>query len=146
MGNPDGFPRRRAYSVTGSVVRPFDGVPTLMLRAANARQNVIVEATAHLRLVREEATSEGFRIRRIRDLALVRDQNPVFVLSWTLMHVIDETSPLCGLTPGDLKLADTRMLASIVCIDPVIQAPVQSQTEYLHEQIAWNRRFAEIYT
>jgi len=38
------------------------------------------------------------------------------------------------------------MLASVVCVDPVIQAPVQSQTEYLHQQIAWNRRFVEIYT
>jgi Inward rectifier potassium channel C-terminal domain len=38
------------------------------------------------------------------------------------------------------------MLASVVCVDPVIQAPVQSQTEYVHEQIVWNRRFAEIYT
>ena len=60
--------------------------------------------------------------------------------------MIDETSPLFGLTPGDLKLVDSRMLASIVCVDPVIQAPVQSQTEYLHQQIAWNRRFADIYT
>jgi hypothetical protein len=38
------------------------------------------------------------------------------------------------------------MLISIVCVDPVIQAPVQTQTEYVHEQIAWNQRFAEIYT
>ena len=60
--------------------------------------------------------------------------------------MIDETSPLFGLSPEDLKLADSRMLASIVCVDPVIQAAVQSQAEYLHEQIAWNRRFAEIYT
>jgi hypothetical protein len=36
------------------------------------------------------------------------------------------------------------MLASIVCIDPVIQAPVQTQTEYVCEQITWNRQFAEI--
>jgi inward rectifier potassium channel len=59
--------------------------------------------------------------------------------------VIDETSPLFRLTAQDLKLDDSRMLASVVCLDPVMQAPVQSQGEYLHEQIAWNRRFAEIY-
>jgi hypothetical protein len=60
--------------------------------------------------------------------------------------VIDETSPLFGLNSEDLKLTDSRMLVSIVCVDPVIQAPVQSQTEYVLEQIAWNQRFAEIYT
>jgi hypothetical protein len=38
-------------------------------------------------------------------------------------HVIDETSPLHGLTAKDSKLTDCRMPASIVRIDPVIQAP-----------------------
>ena len=51
-----------------------------------------------------------------------------------------------GLTPQDFKLADSRMLTSVVCVDPVIQAPIQSQTEYLHDQIAWNRRFARSYS
>jgi hypothetical protein len=37
------------------------------------------------------------------------------------------------------------MLASIVCTDPVIQSPVQKQTEYLYQQISWNHQFAEIY-
>src|ERR1700732_3188863 len=37
-------------------------------------------------------------------------------------HVIDETSPLFGLDPQALKLADSRMLASVVCVDPVMQA------------------------
>src|SRR5258707_15485869 len=69
-----------------------------------------------------------------------------FPAGLTLRHVIDETSPLFRLNSEDLKLTDSRMLVSIVCVDPVIQAPVQSQTEYVNEQIAWNRRFAEIYT
>jgi inward rectifier potassium channel len=68
-----------------------------------------------------------------------------FPAALTLRHTIDETSPLFGLTADDLRLADTRMLISIVCVDPVIQSPVQSQSEYLYEQIAWNHRFAEIY-
>jgi hypothetical protein len=49
--------------------RQFDGRQTLMLRAANERQNVIMEASAQLRLIRDEQTVEGYRIRRIYDLA-----------------------------------------------------------------------------
>jgi hypothetical protein len=48
-----------------------------------------------------------------------------FAAALTLRHVIDETSPLFGLTPQELKLADSRMHASIVCVDPVLQTPVQ---------------------
>ncbi|MGA7128387.1 MAG: hypothetical protein WBZ19_18890 [Chthoniobacterales bacterium] len=62
----------------------------------------------------------------------------------TVRHVIDQISPLFGLTAEHLKLTERRMLASIVCIDPVIQASVQTQTEYIHEHIAWNHRFVEI--
>jgi len=129
-----------------AVVAPFNGFPTLMIRLANLRHHAMVEAEFRLLFMRSELTQEGEDVRRFYPLRLQFDHLISFPAALTLRHVIDESSPLFGLTPEDLKLADSRMLASIVCVDPVIQAPVQSQTEYLHEQIAWNRRFAEIYT
>jgi inward rectifier potassium channel len=48
-------------------------------------------------------------------------------------------------TPEDLKKSDTRLMASVVCIDTVIPAPVQSATDYSSDDILWNRRFVEIY-
>src|SRR5215471_20566617 len=129
-----------------AVVAPFNGFPTLMIRLANLRNHAMVEADFRLLLMRNELTKEGEDVRRFFPLRLQFDHLINFPAALTLRHVIDETSPLFGLTSQDLKLADSRMLASIVCVDQVIQAPVQSQTEYLHEQIAWNRRFEEIYT
>jgi len=129
-----------------AVVAPFDGFPTLMIRLANQRNHAMVEAEFRLLFMRSELTKEGEDVRRFYPLRLQFDHLINFPAALTLRHVIDETSPLFGLTPQDLKLTDSRMLASIVCVDPVMQAPVQSQAEYLHEQIAWNRRFAEIYT
>ena len=129
-----------------AVVAPFNGFPTLMMRVANLRHHAMVEAEFRLLLGRSELTREGEDVRRFYPLRLQFDHLINFPAALTLRHVIDETSPLFGLTPQDLKLADSRMLASVVCVDPVIQAPIQSQTEYLCEQIAWNRRFAEIYS
>ena len=65
-------PRARFLFARHAVVRPIDGKPTLMFRAANARQNVVQEASAQLRMLRNDVTQEGFRIRRIIDLPLVR--------------------------------------------------------------------------
>ena len=129
-----------------AVVTGFNGTPTLMLRLANLRHHPMVEAEFRLLFMRSELTQEGEDIRRFYPLRLEFDHLISFPAALTLRHVIDQTSPLFHLTPEDLKLTDSRMLASIVCVDPVIQAPVQSQVEYVHEQIAWNRRFAEIYT
>ena len=129
-----------------AVVAPFNGVPTLMIRLANLRNHAMVEAEFRLLLMRSEPTKEGEDVRRFYPLRLQFDHLINFPAALTLRHPIDETSPFFGLTPEDLQLSDSRMLASVVCIDPVIQAAVQTQSEYLHEQIFWNRRFAEIYT
>jgi len=69
-----------------------------------------------------------------------------FPVALTLRHVIEESSPLYGMNSEDLKDSDTRLMASIVCIDTVIPAPVQSATDYSYDEILWNRRFVEIYT
>jgi inward rectifier potassium channel len=139
-------PTARIRFSTVAVVAPFDGVPTLMIRLANLRHHAMVEADFRLLLMRSEVTKEGEDVRRFYPLRLQFDHLISFPAALTVRHVIDETSPLHGLTAEDLKLTDSRMLASIVCTDPVIQARVPSQTEYVHEQIAWNRQFAEIYT
>src|ERR1700741_577530 len=129
-----------------AVVAPFNGFPTLMIRLANQRNHAMVEAEFRLLFMRSELTKEGEEVRRFYPLRLQFDHLINFPAALTLRHVIDETSPLFGLTPEDLKLAASRMMASIVCVDPVIQAAVQSQTEYLHQEIVWNRRFVEIYS
>lgn len=138
-------PTARIMFSNVAVIAPFDGVPTLMIRLANLRHHAMIEADFRLLLMRSELTKEGDDVRRFYPLRLQFDHLISFPAALTVRHVINESSPLHGLTAEDLKLADSRMLASIVCIDPVIQAPVQTQTEYLYEQISWNRQFAEIY-
>lgn len=95
------------------VVRPLNGRMTLMLRAANARQNVIAEARAKLRLLQDERTPEGYSLYKIHDLALVRSEHPIFLLGWNLMHVIDETSPLYNATAESLAAGDALLLLTI---------------------------------
>ncbi|MBV9392519.1 MAG: ATP-sensitive inward rectifier potassium channel 10, partial [Verrucomicrobia bacterium] len=139
-------PTARIMFSNVAVVAPFEGVPTLMVRLANLRHHAMVQAEFRLLFMRSEKTKEGEEVRRFYPLRLQFDHLINFPAALTIRHVIDETSPLYGLTPQHFKISDSRLLASVLCIDPVIQAPVESQTEYLLEQIAWNRRFAEIYT
>ena len=67
-------PRARFLFASNAVIRPIGGKLTLMFRAANARQNIVQEAKAQLRMLRNEVTEEGFRMRRITDLPLVRSR------------------------------------------------------------------------
>lgn len=126
------------------VVCPFDGQPALMLRVANLRHQAMVEAEFRLLLVRNEKIREG-EVRRFYPLALQFDRLIAFPVALTVRHIIDEKSPLHGMTAADLQGCDARILASIVCIDSVIPAPVQSQQDYVWSDVLFNKRFVEIY-
>jgi inward rectifier potassium channel len=64
----------------------------------------------------------------------------------TLLHTIDEQSPLYGMTAESLEACDARLVASVVGIETVIQAAVQSQKDYSWRDIRFGERFVEIYT
>jgi inward rectifier potassium channel len=140
------FSRPRAHIMFArlAVVHPVDGRATLMVRAANARQNVIAEARARLRLMRIETTSEGYRIRRIRDLELVRDQHPLFMFGWNLMHVIDERSPLFGETAESLAKQEAQVLATIEGSDENTAQTMQARYAWPSSDICWQHRYVDV--
>ncbi len=139
-------PTARILFSKSAVIAMFDGVPTLMLRVANLRHQAMAEADFRIMLLRDEVIREGEMFRKFYPLKLSFDHLIMFPVALTLRHPIDESSPLFGMSPEDLERSDARLLASIVCVDTVIQAPVQSQADYGWQEILWNKRFVEIYT
>jgi inward rectifier potassium channel len=137
-------PRARFLFAANAVVRPIDGKLTLMFRAANARLNVIQEASAQLRMLRDEVTEEGFSIRRITDLSLVRAQHPVFILGWTIMHVIDDGSPLQGKSADSLNAAETVFILSLSGTDVATGQMLMARNEYPSTAIRWNQSFRDV--
>ncbi len=75
----------------------LNGQRTLMFRAGNARGNEVVDAHMSFSVMLEEISKEGHHMRRLHELELTRKHSPMFVLSWLVMHVVDENSPLYGL-------------------------------------------------
>ena len=138
-------PTARIHFSKVAVIAPFDGVPNLMIRVANLRHQAMVEPEFRMILLRNTFTAEGDEVRRFRSLKLEFDHLIAFPAVLTVRHRIDETSPLFGMTPEDFQQQDIRVVASIVGVDTVIVAPVQSFGDYNYEQIEWNRRFVEIY-
>lgn len=137
-------PRAKIMFARYVVVRPIDGHMTLMARAANGRQNVIVEARAKLRMMRLETTVEGYSSRKLYDLQLVREQHPMFLYGWALMHVIDETSPLFGETAESLKARDASLLITIEGSDESTAQTMQARHWWEADAIRWQYRFADL--
>jgi inward rectifier potassium channel len=137
-------PRARFLFTKNVVVRPIDGKLTLLVRAANQRQNVVQDASAQLRMLRDEITEEGFRIRRVTDLALVRSQHPMFFLGWTIMHVIDDASPLRLQTAQSLLASRAAFVLSVSGTDETTGQVLMARAEYSSEDIRWNATFHDI--
>lgn len=129
-----------------AVIAPHNGVLALMFRAANERRNQILEAQIGVSLLRDEMTEEGELFRRFYDLNLVRSQTRSFALSWTVIHPIDENSPLYGATPESLAAAETDIIVTLMGTDETVSQIVHSRHYYITEEILFDQRFVDIFT
>lgn len=137
-------PRAKIMFARHAIVRAFNGRMTLMVRAANARQNVIAEARAKMRLMRRERSSEGYSLMKIHDLKLVRNEHPIFLLGWNMMHVIDESSPLFGETPESLAEGRAMLLVMIEGSDETTAQVMQARHAWEHDDIRWHHRYVDL--
>ena len=140
-------PTARILFSSRCVIAPRNGVPHLMFRLANWRRNQIIEAQVHVIVLLTETTREGETMRRPTPLKLVRDKNPMFALTWTVMHEIDESSPFHG--PDALQsLRDQRaeVFVSMSGLDETIMQTIHARCRYLLDDVVPQARFADILT
>ncbi|MBW4469961.1 MAG: ATP-sensitive inward rectifier potassium channel 10 [Stenomitos rutilans HA7619-LM2] len=137
-------PTARVLFSRVAVIAPNDGVPALFFRTANQRRNQILEAQLRVYLLRDEVRSDGQFIRRIHDLRLMRDQSPGFMLSWLAIHLIDETSPLYGMTAEALVQTQATISVSLSGIDETVAQVVHARHIYAATEILWNNQFVDI--
>ncbi|MBI3767078.1 MAG: ATP-sensitive inward rectifier potassium channel 10 [Deltaproteobacteria bacterium] len=137
-------PRARMQFAEWVTVSPFDGTPTLMFRLGNQRASQIIEATVRVVLIRTERNAEGVVYYRIRDLALERERSPMLSRSWTVMHRIDETSPLYGATPEILARDEVEFTLTVVGLDESSAQNVHARHTYDHVQVRWGARHADM--
>jgi inward rectifier potassium channel len=128
------------------VICPRDGIPHLMFRMANWRRNQIAEAQLTLMVLVTETTREGETMRRPVRLELVRDRNPVFALSWTAMHRIDETSPLFGDGLNNLRRQQAEFFLSLSGLDETMMQTITARWRYQLDDIRPNSRFVDVLT
>jgi inward rectifier potassium channel len=138
------LPMSRLVFSTKLTISPMNGVPTLALRVGNERSNVIAEARIHLGFIYTDISQEGVLMYRLEDLKLVRDTTHALTRSWTVMHVIDQSSPLYGMTPEALVAREVEFFASVVGTDDTSLQPVHSRHRYLDTDVVWGARHVDI--
>jgi inward rectifier potassium channel len=84
-------------------------------------------------------------VRKFDELDLERRKVAFFPLSWTVVHPIDEKSPLYGMTDADLRNSDAEIMILLSAADETFAQVVHTRTSYKAEQIRVGSKFISIY-
>jgi inward rectifier potassium channel len=125
-----------------AVVAPYGSGTGLMFRIVNRRRrNEIIELEAQV--LYSSVHADG--VRRYSALTLERNKVTFFPLSWTIVHPIDDASPLAGKTPQELEQAGAEILVLLSGIDETFEQTVHARSSYRADEIVWNARFQSIF-
>jgi inward rectifier potassium channel len=136
-------PRAKIIYADNPVVARYNGRPALMIRIANGRATPMTNAHARLSVLLAEQTHEGQSFRGVHELPLVRATVPIFSLTWTLIHVLDQASPLHGATAESLAAEQVRLFLTIDMRDEQLAARVQDIRTYGATDIRFGHRYAD---
>lgn len=125
---------------TRAVVAPYRGVHAFMFRVVNGRSNQLVELEAKVLFSRIEGA-----VRKYDQLALERSRVTFFPLSWTVVHPIDEKSPMFGMTADEFRDKDAEIMILMTGTDETFSQVVHTRSSYKPAEILFGHKFANIY-
>ncbi len=138
-------PSARIGFSANMLVAPYQDGTALEFRVANRRSNALVEATAKLLLMTVEPNDGGLK-RNFQILNLERDGVMFLATPWTIVHPIDQDSPLSGKTAEDLTRLQAEVLILIKAYDDTFAQSVQARHSYRHDEFVWGKKFAPAFS
>lgn len=137
-------PRAKVLWSRSAVICQHDGRRALMLRVGNARTSTIVEARMRLVLSLDGTTNEGRPFRHLHDLRLRREHTPLFSLTWTAIHFLDDDSPLAHLTAEQLMERNATIIASLQGTEEQLMQTVHARHLYNAPDLLFDREYVDI--
>jgi inward rectifier potassium channel len=123
------------------LITPYQDGSSLQFRVVNRRANSIVELEARLLLMLLK--NDNGEVRRSYEvLRLERDRVLFLPLTWTVVHPIDQESPMWGKTAAELAQLQAEVLIMIKGHDDTFNQTVFARRSYRHDEIVWGAHFA----
>ncbi len=137
-------PRARVLFSQPILFTRYHGQRCLMFRVANARGNEVLEARIRVSVLRPEASPEGHRLRRLYELKLERERTPMFALSWSVMHIIDDHSPLFKITADTLHEENALFVVTLSGVDATLAEAIHVRHLYAADDLVDNVKFVDV--
>jgi inward rectifier potassium channel len=127
-----------------AVIAPYKEITAFEFRVANERSNQLVNVRAQLIFSRFEDCG-GYRQRRFHDLPLERETVTFFPLNWTIVHPIDESSPLYGWTKEMLLDVEAEFFILLSAVDDTFAQTVHSRSSYSADEVEVGAQFIRMF-
>jgi len=128
-----------------ALVAPYRGGKGFMFRLTNAKTNLLLEVSIKVLLVMHESEN-GHKVRRFYDLPLELNKINMLPLSWTVVHPIDENSPVKDMDIVVLKKSKAEFMVLLTGYNNTLSQQVHARTSYKPENIEWDAIFSNIFS
>ncbi len=136
-------PTARILFSEKAFIAPYRGITAFEFRIANGRSSQLIELGVSV-LFSAFKARDG-KAREFVPLALEREKVAFFPLSWTIVHPIDPSSPVFGMTYEHLLAADAEFLVLLTGFDETFSQNVHTRSSYKADEIVWGARFVNIF-
>jgi inward rectifier potassium channel len=137
-------PRAKINFSDRMLVAPYRTGRGVMFRMINARSSELIETEVQVILAVNQNDEAGNTTRRFYPVPLEISKVSFFSLSWTIVHEINETSPVWGFTEQDMLDSNAEFLVLVKGTDETNQQTVHTKRSYTADEIVWNARFKPV--
>lgn len=122
------------------LVAPYQDGKGLMFRLTNLRRNTLIDLSMEVIFSYNEEVN-GKQERRFMSLPLERKKVSILTLSWTIVHPLNEDSPLRDMTAEDMKNTGATFAVLLKAFDDTFSQTVHSRTSYMYDEMIWGAKF-----
>jgi len=128
-----------------ALIAPYKGKTALMLRTAPFKNNNLMDARVRVTLGMN-IEQNGVMENKFYTLGLEMDSINALTLSWTIVHPIDEDSPLYGFSESDFSKTEGEVMVSLTAFDDLFSTTVAQRTSYTFDEIVYGAKFEMMYS
>jgi inward rectifier potassium channel len=133
-------PKAELLFSKNALIAPFEDGQAFMFRFANQRSNALVNVKAEVILMMLDLNDTN-GIRKYYELKLQMSEVLFLAVNWTLVHKLDEESPIYGLSASDLIKAKAEVLILVSGYDDVFNQTVHTRFSYTADEWVFGARF-----
>jgi inward rectifier potassium channel len=123
-----------------AIIAPFEGFTAIMIRLANKNKSELIDPEVTLVMSFVE-NDNGKKVRRFSNLKLELTRITILTMSWTIVHPIDEESPIYGWTEEEFLKKEIEFLIYIRAYEETFAQTVHSRSSYRFNELIFGARF-----